>query len=100
VRRLPERGGKPPESREKLGNREEMPGLGREQGKRFFKNELWAHRTAHSSCPVNHQTAHRRMSSCARGRCTGQCTVQCPVHTGLSGDPRQRKILKFLNFSI
>jgi hypothetical protein len=37
----------------------------------------------------------------ARGcRCTGHCTVQCPVHTGLSGEPRQREVLKFLNFSI
>jgi hypothetical protein len=34
-------------------DREEMPGLGREQGKRFFKNELWAHRTVYSACPVH-----------------------------------------------
>jgi hypothetical protein len=53
VRRSPERGGKPPESREKPENREEMPGLGCEQGKRFFKNELWAHRTVYSACPVH-----------------------------------------------
>jgi hypothetical protein len=45
----------------------------------------------HSSCPVNHWTAHRKEEFCARGRCTGQCTVQCPVHTGLSGEPRQRE---------
>jgi hypothetical protein len=37
----------------------------------------------------------------ARGcRCTGHCTVQCPVHTGLSGEPRQRENLNFLKFSI
>jgi hypothetical protein len=37
----------------------------------------------------------------ARGcRCTGHCTVQCPVHTGLSGEPRQRGVWKILNFSI
>lgn len=37
----------------------------------------------------------------ARGcRCTGHCTVQCPVHTGLSGEPRQREDWKILNFSI
>ena len=53
MRRSPERGGKPPESREKPENREEMHGLGREQGKRFFKNELWAHRTFYSACPVH-----------------------------------------------
>jgi hypothetical protein len=60
-----------------------------------------AHRTAHSSCPVNHRTAHRRNAVLARGcRCTGHCTVQCPVHTGLSGEPRQREDWKILNFSI
>jgi hypothetical protein len=37
----------------------------------------------------------------ARGcRCTGHCTVQCPMHTGLSGEPRQRRVWKILNFSI
>jgi hypothetical protein len=51
-----------------------------------------AHRTAHSSCPVNHLTTHRRKGSARGGDwCIGQCTVQCPVHTGLSGEPRQRE---------
>jgi hypothetical protein len=48
-----------------------------------------AHRTTHSSYPVNHRTAHMRRSSCARGRCTG-----------LSSEPRQRENLDFLIFSI
>jgi hypothetical protein len=60
-----------------------------------------AHRTAHSRCPVNHRTAHRKKGFLARGcRCTGHCTVQCPVHTGLSGEPRQRRVWKNLKFSI
>jgi hypothetical protein len=59
-----------------------------------------AHRTAHSSCPVNHRTAHRKMDLARGCRCTGHCTVQCPVHTGLSGEPRQRGVWKILNFSI
>jgi hypothetical protein len=50
VRRSPERGGKPPESREKPENREEMPGLGREQGKRFFKTSYG--RTGQSTVSV------------------------------------------------
>jgi hypothetical protein len=57
-----------------------------------------AHRTAHSSCPVNHRTAHRRIGLARGCRCTGHCTVQCPVHTGLSGEPRQRGVWKILNF--
>jgi hypothetical protein len=60
-----------------------------------------AHRTAHSSCPVNHRTAHRRMEferAAAGAPDIAQCS--CPVHTGLSGEPRQRENLDFLNFSI
>jgi hypothetical protein len=57
-----------------------------------------AHRTAHSSCPVNHRTTHRKKELCARGWCTEQCTVQRPVHTGLFGEPRQREFLNFLYF--
>jgi hypothetical protein len=53
VRRSPERGGKPPERRDKPENREELACLGREQGKGFFKNELWAHRTVYSACSVH-----------------------------------------------
>jgi hypothetical protein len=60
-----------------------------------------AHRTAHSSCPVNHRTVHKKKDlERAAAVCTEHCTVQCPVHTGLSGEPRQREDLKYLNFSI
>jgi hypothetical protein len=45
-----------------------------------------AHRTAHSSCPVNHRTTHRRKRSCARAagapdsaQCSVRCTPDCPV---------------------
>jgi hypothetical protein len=97
VRRSPERGGKPLERRDKPENREELAGLGREQGKGFFKKRVMgapdslkclfgAHQTAHSSCPVNHRTAHRKGSCCARGggapdsaQCSVRCTPDCPV---------------------
>jgi hypothetical protein len=59
-----------------------------------------AHRTAHSSCPMNHRTAHRRRGFCARAagapdsaQCNVQCTPDCPVTP-------DREILNFLNFSI
>jgi hypothetical protein len=45
-----------------------------------------AHRTAHSSCPVNHRTTHRRMEfkRAAAGapdiaQCSVRCTPDCPV---------------------
>jgi hypothetical protein len=45
-----------------------------------------AHRTAHSSCSVNHRTAHRKRNSCARAagapdsaRCSVRCTPDCPA---------------------
>jgi hypothetical protein len=110
AREITEEGAKPPGSREEP-EREAVWPLARARARGLFlKRDMGApdslqclsgaHRTAHSSCLVKHRTAHRRRSSCARGRCTGQCTVQCLVHTGLSGEPRQREVLKFLNFSI
>jgi hypothetical protein len=45
-----------------------------------------AHRTAHSSCPVNHRTAHREIGflRAAAGapdiaQCSVRCTPDCPV---------------------
>jgi hypothetical protein len=45
-----------------------------------------AHRTAHSSCPVNHRTTHRKMDfeRAAAGapdsaQCSVRCTPDCPV---------------------
>jgi hypothetical protein len=45
-----------------------------------------AHRTAHSSCPVNHRTAHRKkaVERAAAGapdiaQCSVWCTPDCPV---------------------
>jgi hypothetical protein len=45
-----------------------------------------AHRTAHSSCPMNHWTAHRKMGSAhaAAGasdiaQCSVRCIPDCPV---------------------
>jgi hypothetical protein len=45
-----------------------------------------AHRTAHSSCPVNHRTAHRKtdLLRAAAGapdiaQCSVRCTPDCPV---------------------
>jgi hypothetical protein len=45
-----------------------------------------AHWTVHSSCPVNHQTAHRKIRSAraAAGapdiaQCSVSCTPDCPV---------------------
>jgi hypothetical protein len=78
-------------------------------GGRFFKNELWAHRTVYSACPVHtgQRTVAVRWTTgqrtgkgvmLVRGRCTGQCTMQCSVHTGLSVEPRQREFWNFSNF--
>jgi hypothetical protein len=58
--------------REQRQNREEECQASDARGERFFKKPdmgapdslqclSGAHRTVHSSCPVNHQTAHRRM---------------------------------------
>jgi hypothetical protein len=69
--------------------------LGRAVGG-FLKREMgtpdslqWlsgAHRTAHSSCPVNHRTAHRKRGilRAAAGapdiaQCSVRCTPDCPV---------------------
>jgi hypothetical protein len=48
-----------------------------------------AHRTAHSSCPVNHRTAHSRRGICTRAagapnsaQCSVRCTPSCPVNPG------------------
>jgi hypothetical protein len=93
-------------------NREKwLPGLGRERGKVFLETEYGC--TGQSTVPVRCTPDNAQYLSgeppdnaqehgiLARGcRCTGHCTVQCPVHTGLSGEPRQREVLKFLNFSI
>jgi hypothetical protein len=45
-----------------------------------------AHRTAHSRCPVNHRTAHRKRGTlrAAAGapdiaQCSVRCTPDCPV---------------------
>jgi hypothetical protein len=93
--------GKSPESREEPERSEKWRSLARAGGL-FLKHVMGApnslqcmsgaHQTTHSSCPVNHRTAHRRRGSCARGRCTGQCTVQCPV------SPDRGKFWNFSNF--
>jgi hypothetical protein len=93
--------------RQKLRTEQKLPGLGREQGKGFFKKPNMgapdsvqclsgAHRTAHSSCPVNHRTAHRKMEfqRAAAGapdiaQCSVRCTPDCPV------SPDRGKIGKF-----
>jgi hypothetical protein len=99
------------ESRE-LESGEETESLWLGSGwRRFFKTRYG--RTGQSTVPVRCIPDSAQYLSgeppdnaqengiCARGcRCTEHCTVQCPVHTGLSGYPRQKKILKFLNFSI
>jgi hypothetical protein len=66
----------------------------------FFKTRYG--RIGQSTVPVwcTPDNAQEKEFLRARGRCTEQCTVQCPVHTGLSGEPRQRENLKFFKFSI
>jgi hypothetical protein len=59
-----------------------MPDLGREQGKRFFKNELWAHRTVYSACPV-HTGQRTGEGVLARAR-----PVHRTVHSAVSGAHR------------
>jgi hypothetical protein len=85
-------------AREKRGKKETLA-RARARGL-FFKTRYG--RTGQSTVPVRcTPDSAQENGICTRGcRCTGHCTVQCPVHTGLSGDPRQREILKFLNFSI
>jgi hypothetical protein len=73
----------------------QSPWLGRAGGD-FLKREMGtpdslqclsgAHRTAHSSCPVNHRTAHRKRGilRAAAGapdiaQCSVRCTPDCPV---------------------
>jgi hypothetical protein len=93
----PARGGdrqRPRESREHRGRRE--PLARSRAGGRFLKRDMGApdslqclsgaHRTAHSSCPVNHRTAHKRMEikRAAAGapdiaQCSVRCTPDCPV---------------------
>jgi len=78
-----------------LAGKQEASGPARAGG-RFLKREMgtpdslqWlsgAHRTAHSSCPVNHRTAHRKRGilRAAAGapdiaQCSVRCTPDCPV---------------------
>jgi hypothetical protein len=50
-------------------------------GKNFFKNELWAHRTVYSACPVHTgQRTGKRRSARAR-------PVHQTVHSAVSGTP-------------
>jgi hypothetical protein len=89
--------GKSPETEEteRGQGKNEASGLARAGG-RFLKREMgtpdslqWlsdAHRTAHSSCPVNHRTAHRKRGflRAAAGapdiaQCSVRCTPDCPV---------------------
>jgi hypothetical protein len=64
----------------------------------FFKTRYG--RTGQSTVPVRCTPDSAQYKGIiARGcRCTGHCTVQCPVHTGLSGEPRQRENLDFFEF--
>jgi hypothetical protein len=80
---------------------EKQCGLWLGRGLEAFFKMRYRH-TGQSTVPIRctPDSAQEREFLRARGRCTGQCTVQCLVHTGLSGDPRQREILKFLKFSI
>jgi hypothetical protein len=96
----PERRGCRQRPREAVAREETEPSLGLGQGKDFKKPIMGAPDSLQCLSGA-HRTAHRRnRNRRARDRCTGQCTVQCLVHTGLSGEPRQREVLKFLNFSI
>jgi hypothetical protein len=48
------RGRKSPDSEQRLGKEEKKePGLGLGQGKIFFKNRVWAHRTVYNTCSVH-----------------------------------------------
>jgi hypothetical protein len=77
---------------ESAGEEEEIePGHGLGQRGIFLKTEYG--RTGQSTVPVRCTPDSAQENwILARGcRCTGHCTVQCPVHTGLSGEPRQRR---------
>jgi hypothetical protein len=95
------RGRKSPDREQRLGREEQKGAWPRARaGKDFLKTEYG--RTGQSTVPVrctpnSAQESGILARSC---RCTGHCTVQCLVHTGLSGEPRQRENLDFLNFSI
>jgi hypothetical protein len=97
------------ESREHRGRRK--PLARSRAGGDFLKRDMGApdslhclsgaHRTTHSSCPVNHRTAHRKkdLKRVAAGapdiaQCSVRCTPDCPV------SPDRGKIWIFLNFSI
>jgi hypothetical protein len=91
------RGRKSPETERGSGQRgEKEPGLGLGRGKVFLKPNMGApdslqclsgaHRTAHSSCPVNHRTAHRKrdlkravVGAPDIAQCSVRCTPDCPV---------------------
>jgi hypothetical protein len=91
-------------------SRQRQRGNGRWQGERlslwlgragglFFKRDMGAPDSLQCLSGA-HRTAHRKKDLARGCRCTGHSTVQCPVHTGLSGEPRQRRVWKILNFSI
>ena len=90
--RSPARGNRQTQRAGRLG--EETKPLARfgRAGGGFLKREMgtpdslqWlsgAHRTAHSSCPVNHRTAHRKMTFSAR------LPVHRTLHSAVSGAHR------------
>jgi hypothetical protein len=76
-----------------------MSGLGRGRGKDFLKPIMGtpdslqclsgAHRTAHNSCPVNHQTAHREkgdLRAPAGAPDSAKCSVWCTLDYLVSPD--------------
>jgi hypothetical protein len=82
------------EERQRTENERPLAQLGLEAD--FLKHDMGApdslqclsgaHRTAHSSCPVNHRTAHRKkdLKRAAAGapdsaQCSVRCTPDCPV---------------------
>jgi hypothetical protein len=84
------------EDRAQPGRRNETEPLARSGWGDFLKRDMGtpdslqclsgAHRTAHSSCPVNHRTAHRKRGilRAAAGapdsaQCSVRCTPDCPV---------------------
>jgi hypothetical protein len=79
------------EKTERSQGKKEASGLARAGGC-FLKRDMgtpdslqWlsgAHRTAHSSCPVNHRTAHRKKEFCAR------LPVHRTLHSAVSGAHR------------
>jgi hypothetical protein len=97
VREIAGEGAKPPERAERARERRSSEASGSGAGWRpFLKRDMGApdslqclsgaHQTAHSSCPVNHRTAHRKGSSCARAagapdsaQFSVRCTPDCPV---------------------